>query len=300
MKCIILDTKGNKTNSVIVKNKYSLTDVQLSVINEGAISISNIVEGDVENTLILHTTATDVNAIDLEHILYERTNIRKKNIKLINIDELIESVIPKTRTNFTSQLLHNDYGFINFIKTNNVSNAIRFKTILKFDIITMAELREQLMNFVQQISKMSFYIERNPKTIIELSEYLSHLRMLTQKQFDLFSASQFQQVSSVAKHASTTAFNECYYQLENSNSKLFKSIYNNIELIKKITKDRISLNFKGMKIYITSKTIAFNLLGTLFNNPNATILNICLAHILMCDQLVDFNDKLERSKLLNT
>jgi len=306
MKCIIFDDKASKgeglhkTTAVMVKPRYEINDVQLSVINNGAVSISTIANRNVENTLILHTPSSDGAAIDLERVLCERTNVQGKHIKLIDINELVENVIPREKNHFSHHLGYNDYGFVNNIQTVGPSNSLEFKTVLKYETIIMTEIRDHLMNFVQQISKIAFFLERNPSTINSLSEYLAHLMMLTQKHFDCFPASQFQQITSVAKHASIDEFNECYYKIKDTPNKIVESIIKNIELIKKTTKDRNAFNFKGMKIYLTSKSIAFNLLGTLFNNPNPTILNMCLAHIMMCEQLNDFSDKLERTKLLYT
>jgi len=41
------------------------------------------------------------------------------------------------------------------------------------------------------------------------------------------------------------------------------------------------------------------MMGQSFNKPNDTVIDLCLAHILMCGQIEDFKNKLERTRLLH-
>ncbi len=304
MKCIIFNNSPNKdvgltsTTSSLLKNSYNVNDIQLSVINTGAVSVSSIEDQQLKNALILHITNTEDNGIDIENRLISQTKLTENDIKLINVEELIDSVIPKNSLNFNNKVFADESMFINYSKTCDTIQPLQFKTTLKLSSIMFSDLREQLMGFVQQISKIAFFIDRNELGIKKLSDYLHRLSSLIGANLDDFSSSQFQQISSIIKHCDVDEFDFHYNTCQLSSNPLVNKIIENIDSIKANTTQRLNFNFKGLKIYLTSKSISCNLLGASFNNPKPKILNICLSHLLMCNQIQDLDDKLERIKLL--
>jgi len=305
MRCTLIgELKGIVTNKsmplvplqpTLIKENTST----LLTIDDGAIGISNVSDGVTHRTVILHSDSNHCNAIDIERTLIERTPIVSDEITFLNLDDLVGQFVPDTKVNYTHQVFSDDSGFISKLKSHSGGVNLEFVTNLKFGNLDLDVLKQKLATFTQLISKMSFFLENDVKTATNLGQYLSCWRGLTSKAFSEFTSTQFQPLLSVARHSSVIAFNQCRDCVDYDNDENVEHVLSDIYYIKDNIKQRSSYNFKGVKMYITKEKVSINMLGYLFNNPTASQLNLVVAHLMMCGQLEDFKNKLERTKLLH-
>jgi len=296
--------KQTKKISALIPLKLRLRNDKIDTLtlsDDGAIAINKIgSDGSFTQSLILHTDVDHRNAIDIEQRICERSDIQDNQISFINVDDLVGKFLPDTSLRYSTRFAGTDSAFVMKIKRFNESRDVNFVSQLKFNTLTPDTVKAKLTSFTQSISKISHFLENDVSQSDNLMWYLRRLSSLTAKEFNNFTATQFQPLMSVARHADEMAFEQFRDRIEFDTIPTIERIKSDIERLKEAKiKERSTYNFKGIKMYMSEKSLSVNLLGYSYTNPKDTIMRLVYAHLMMCGQIDDFKTKLEQQRLLH-